>query len=551
MGITLVMTPMACKDQLDVGNPNQAPLTVVNEDDMAAFVKGAIYINGFRNGNDWLGNSWFSLPWGYSEIMADHLGASASNNQITTIGQPDYIILDDATQVTNSGSSAVSILRTYNSRAASGAGNNALLYQWLTMYALNNSTNQILAKVESITYDGDQTTSVNTIKALCYWWKGYAYQQIGSMYYAGLLIDEADLSSTGSIVNSDYVSHTDVIAASDSYFNLAKTTLASISNTGDYETLMGKLIPDFNQVGRGGVLTTDMFIRNINTMLARNILINHLAPFVNGNPNATITGASMAAMTNTDWTNVLNLATAGVQDDDYIFTARSTASNSIYSPTGGNVAALAAANPTSSTFKVSERFIQNFKTGDLRLDNNFNSGTYNGDFTYTTRWRLRPNGLGVDGAWIYASRDAGAYEVVIAGSYEENQLMLAEANIRLGNIDTGLGYIDNVRDYMGAGLAAVSGTGLTQAQALTELVMERKVALAFRGLSFFDVRRWGWTYDISKGGGAYGRVVRYGGIKNVNVTMNYHFMDYWDVPADEAELNPPSGSSAAIVNPNF
>ena len=42
------------------------------------------------------------------------------------------------------------------------------------------------------------------------------------------------------------------------------------------------------QVGNGGVPTVDMWKRNINTMLARNILVNKLAPFVNGNPAATI-----------------------------------------------------------------------------------------------------------------------------------------------------------------------------------------------------------------------------------------------------------------------
>jgi hypothetical protein len=548
--MAVLLAPMACKDQLDVGNPNQATLTIVNEEDMAAFAQGGVYINGFKNGNGWLGDSYFSLPWGYSEILADNVGASASNNQITTIGQPDYIILDNGTKVTNTGSPANSILRTYNTRASSGAGNNAVLYQWLTMYALNNACNQALAKVDAVQYSGDKATKINTVKAFCYWWKGYAYQQIGSMYTAGLLIEDPDLASTGSLLNGNYVASSAVIAQSDKFFNLAMTTLQGITKTADYEDMLSRLIPAFNQVGRGGLLSTDEWIRNINTMLARNILINHLAPFVNGNPNATITGSSMTAMTPTDWQKVKTLASQGITNSDGIFVSYSTKSNSIYTPNLGNVAALTANNPTSSTFKVGERLIQYFRTGDKRKANNFNTGAYTGDYTYTTKWRLRPDGLGVAGAWVYADQDASEYEVTMAGSYEENELMLAEANIRLNNIPAGLTSIDNVRSYMGAGLTALSPL-LTQAQALTELVSERRVALVFRGLSFYDNRRWGWTYDISKGGGSYGNTVWYGGVKNTNVTMNYNFMDYWDVPADEVVLNPPSGSSVPVMNPNY
>jgi hypothetical protein len=84
------------------------------------------------------------------------------------------------------------------------------------------------------------------------------------------------------------------------------------------------------------------------------------------------------------------------------------------------------------------------------------------------------------------------------------------------------------------------------------LVRERRVALVFRGLSFYDNRRWGWTYDITNGGGSYGNVlVSSDGTVNNNTTFNYNFLDYWDVPADETVLNPPSAGSVATINPNF
>ncbi|QDK78133.1 RagB/SusD family nutrient uptake outer membrane protein [Spirosoma sp. KCTC 42546] len=544
----LMLAGVSCKEQLDVGNPN-APTTAANvntETGLIAFAQGGVYVNGFLNGDGWLGNSYFSLPWGYSELMADNVGADASNNQVTTIGVPDYIILDDGTKVTNP-APQVGIIRSYNSRAATGAGNNAIYYQWLNMYALNNVCNQILDLVGTIPFTGDKASKANTIKAWAYWWKGYAYASIGSMYYAGLIDDKSG------VTDGNYVLHDAIIAKSNEYFNLTATTLGAITSTADYQTVLGQLIPSFTQVGNGGVLTIDMWKRNINTMLARNILVNKLAPFVKGNPAATISKSSTSAMTAADWNSVLTLATNGIKKDDKVFTERSTASNSPFSPTGGTVAALTSNVNTSSTFKISERFMQSFNAGDKRVANNFNTATtYKNNYTFTTRYSMVPNGTGLAGVYVYGSKDVGAHEVFMAGSYEENTLMLAEANMRLGNIETGLGFLDAVRAYQGAGVAATAGTGLTLAGALTELTKERRVALFNRGLAFYDNRRWGWTYDISVGGGSYGNTVitSAGAVINKNVTINYNFMDYWDVPADESVLNP-TANSVVTKNPNY
>ncbi|GAB3889238.1 RagB/SusD family nutrient uptake outer membrane protein [Spirosoma agri] len=545
----LLLGAVSCKEQLDVGNPN-APTYDANvntEAGLINFAQGAVYINGFAgNGQDnWLGDSYFSLPWGYSALMADLVGADASNNQVTTIGQPDYILLDDGTKVTNP-SPQIGIIRSFNSRAATGAGNNPLYYQWTNMYSLNNGCNQILSLVDGIKFSGDAASRSNTIKAWAYWWKGYAYASIGSMYYSGLINDKAGTT------NSDYVLHDAIINQSNSYFTLAATTLSAITSVSDYQAVLGALIPSDSQVGRGGILTVDMWKRNINTMLARNILVNKLAPFVKGNPNATITKSSTTAMTAADWTSVLNLVTNGIQKTDLVFTGRSTASNYFFSPAGGTVASLAAGSNTSTTFRISERLIQNFNAGDKRLTNNFSTTTtYKNNYIYTTRYSLIDGGAGAAGVYMMGSRTAGAYELYIAGSYEENALMLAEANIRLGNIDAGLAFVDAERTYQGAGVAAVAGTGLSLSGALTELTRERRVALFSRGLSYYDSRRWGWTYDIAVGGGSYGNtVVTTAGAVNKNVTINYNFMDYWDVPADESVLNVPS-SSVSTTNPNY
>ncbi|GAB3960682.1 hypothetical protein GCM10028805_58400 [Spirosoma harenae] len=543
----ILLGAVSCKDQLDVGNPN-APTVAANvntEAGLINFAQGGVYINGFANGDGWLGDSYFSLPWGYMELMADLVGADASNNQITTIGQPDYIILDNGSKQTNS-SPQIGIIRSYNNRAATGAGNNAIYYQWLNMYALNNACNQMLDLVETIKFSGDAATKKATMQAWAYWWKGYAYASIGSMYYSGLIEDKAG------VTNGDYKLHDAIINQSNTYLNMATTALGSATNAADYQAVLSKLIPSFNQVGHGGVLTVDMWKRNINTMLARNILVNKLAPFVNGNPSATIAKSSTTAMTAADWSSVLTLATNGVKKDDFVFTGRTTASNSFFSASGGTVAALTTGVSSSTTFKISERFIQNFNAGDKRFTNNFNTAnTYKNDYIYTTRYNITDGGAGAAGVATYGTKAVGAYEVYIAGSYEENALMQAEANIRLNNIEAGLAFIDAVRTYQGAGVAAVTGTGLTLAKALTELTKERRTSLFGRGLSFYDSRRWGWTYDIANGGGSYGNtVVTSAGAINKNVVINYNFMDYWDVPADESVLNP-STSGVATKNPNF
>lgn len=552
LSVILVLGPVACKDQLDVGNPNNPSLAgnVSTEIGILNFAQGATYINGFRNGNDWLGNSYFSLPWGYSEIMADNVGASASNNQITTMGQPDFIKLDNGTQVTNN-SPQVGIIRAYNSRAATGAGNNALYYQWLTMYALNNAQNATLYQMNKITFSGDVTTKSNTLKAWCYFWKGYAYAAIGSMYISGLIMDTYDPVFNVSKTNNDYVTSATVIARSDYYYNQALTSLSAVTSQSDYEEVLGQLIPAVNQVGLGGVLSVSEWTHNINTMLARNILVNKLSPFVNGNLSASITKSSITPITATDWNNILTLTSNGVQQGDLIFTARSSETNSLFSSTGGTVASLTASKPSSSTFKPSERFIQYYRPGDARKTNNFvTSAGYKGDYTYTTTHTLVAGGTGLSGVQVLANRTIGAYEVVMAGSYEENALMRAEALIRTGSVDAGVLLINDVRTYLGAGIADLPA-GMTQLAAMNELVSERRVALVFRGLSFYDNRRWGWSYPISSGGGAYGQLVIFSGVPNTNVTINYNFMDYWDVPADESVLNPPSANSAPIQNPNF
>jgi len=545
----LLLIFSSCKKKLNVENPN-APtfdVNVSNEGGLAAYAKGGVYWNGFNYGDGWLGDSYFSLPWGYHELMGDLIGGGqGSNNQTTTMGVPDKFQADPAdptTVFTNPSPQAKSIIRSFNNSASTANGNNALYYEWTNMYAMINGCNLTLEQVAKIDMSPDKA---NTFKAWAYWWKGYAYAQIGTLYYAGLIMDQAN-----TIVNK-FQKQSDIIAESNKQLNLALTTLSGISNQTDYNVIISQLIPQQNQAGLGKPLSVDQWKRTVNTMLARNILLNHLAPFVNGNPGATITKATIPAMTAADWASVITFCNNGIKQGDFVFTGRTSAANSFFSPSGGSVAGILTQSNQTTTYKLGERLVQQFKTGDNRLANFTTSfGTFYGDAnTNSTRYSL-VDGVtaGLTGVPILGTRQVGKLEIYLGPTFEENQLMLAEANIRTGNIPAGLLLIDAVRTYQGAGVAALGALNL--AQALKELTMERLAALAFRGLSFYDLRRWGWTYAIANGGGRYGNTLLFKGNVYTNATIDYNFMDYWDVPNDEIEKNAPAAGSAPVVNVNY
>jgi len=548
----MIVLASSCKKELKQINPNSPTLAgnVINEQGLTAYALGGVYWNGFNYGDGWLGNSYFSLPWGYHELMGDVVGGgTGSNNQTTTMGVPDSFTPDPVgapgTVVSNP-SPQVSIIRSYNNTAATAAANNALYYEWSNMYAMIAAMNTALLQLPSVT--GLSTDKVATIKAWCYWWKGYAYAQIGTLYYAGLIENKADS------INNNFVSQSAMITQSDSMLNSALTELSGISSQGDYTTVIAELIPLQCQVGLGLPLTSAQWIRTINTMLARNILLNKLSPFVNGNPGAAITGASIPAIASGDWTSIITYCNAGIQNGDNVFTGRSTATNSFFTAPGGTVASLCAISNQVSTYKISERLVQQFQAGDKRLAN---FSTVNGIFTgdagsNSTRYSLIDGvDSGLSGIPILGSRQVAGIEVYIGPTYEENALMLAEAYIQTGQIPKGLALIDAVRAYQGAGVPTVGGSNLTLAQALNVLTQERLAALAFRGLSFYDLRRWGWIYGSAKGGGRWGANIIYNGVVYTNAYIDYNYMDYWDVPADEVTKNTPSGSSAPVVNPNY
>src|SRR5437868_1129180 len=139
--LIILLVAGSCKKQLDVKDPNDPTfgLNVTSEAGIANYAKGGVYWNGFNYGDGWLGDSYFSLPWGYHELMGDVVGGGqGSNNQTTTMGVPDNFQADptDPSTIFTNPSTQIAVIRSFNTAAATANSNNALYYEWLNMYAM-------------------------------------------------------------------------------------------------------------------------------------------------------------------------------------------------------------------------------------------------------------------------------------------------------------------------------------------------------------------------------------------------------------------------------
>src|SRR6478672_8387988 len=120
----LILIFSSCKKQLDVKDPNDPTfdVNVTTEAGITAYAQGGVYWNGFNYGDGWLGDSYFSLPWGYHELMGDVIGGGqGSNNQTTTMGVPDRFQADPndpSTVFINPAPQTTGIIRSFNTAAA-------------------------------------------------------------------------------------------------------------------------------------------------------------------------------------------------------------------------------------------------------------------------------------------------------------------------------------------------------------------------------------------------------------------------------------------------
>jgi starch-binding outer membrane protein, SusD/RagB family len=71
--------------------------------------------------------------------------------------------------------------------------------------------------------------------------------------------------------------------------------------------------------------------------------------------------------------------------------------------------------------------------------------------------------------------------------------------------------------------------------------------LLLRGLSYYDARRWGVIDPVASGGGRKGCwVLDADGNFNSNATFDYQYLNYFPVPANETDLNPPATGSSDV-----
>jgi hypothetical protein len=525
--IGLSIALLACKkESLELINPNEPGMESLTTEDGIRKASYGIYnsLSAVQSTSSWYYYIWFT-QWIHN-VMGDATVSHVGNYGIRWANQTAQIIRPDGSTVTPPvGGKQHEELNNRNTR--DWGSDNVQAHEWFPAYSLIGHCNVLLDVIDDVNFKGyEDIVSVKkkTYMAWSYWWKGFAYSRLGSIYKQGVINNTYGEQAS-------YVSQEELINEAERNFKSAIELLNTIDE-GDatYLQIMSNLIPSHFQTGNGGVITPSMFIRNINTYLARNILVNKYA----------------ADLTAAELTEVENYSNNGVTQGDLIFTVRSAASNCLVYETAWSGYRLNLAWE-----RVSERLIQDFRPGDNRLTRNFYEGTLQVNpgqrgFQYSTRWLAQS----VDDGGEFMSYTAGAVEIPLACSYEENQLMLAEVKIRRGEVDAGLAHIDNVRTYQNAGLTDLSGAGLTQEEALEELRSERRVGLFMKNVAFYDARRWGVLKPLSQGGGRQDAIVVFeGGVPEV-CTIEYDYKEWFDVPANETDFNALPASSASSANPS-
>lgn len=501
------------KDQLNVVNPNNPTFDAINtESGITGLASGTYNASafGFTWGFHWVVNA-------YHESMGDAIYIPWGNFGFRWANQPTSITLDDGSIINPPQEGAQGVaLETRNVRTQTTG--NAFAWEWEAMYRVNNTANLLLSLVDGTEFSGNANLKKSVFKAWGYYWKGYAYSRIGSMYTAGLIISDPG------VTNGNYVSNTEILAEAKRNLDLAKTELQGI--TSDITGITSSIIPShltpssFRGSSPSNSLTKDVWIRNINTLQARNIMAN----------------TKVSAMTAGNWTEITNLTNQGIRASDFVFVMKQDGNNYEISTNVNH-------RLTIGWHFLSERLVQDFKPGDARFTDNVRTlsspqvNRAGRGIQYGTRYGLAING-------DYGIRENSKANIYYAGTYDENELMKAEAFIRNGQIEQGLTLIDAVRTHQQSGLASVAGTGLTLDQALEELRIERRIGLFLRGVAFYDARRW----DITKTPRSGLTVLDGAGAVNTNATFNYNYLDYWSVPDQELSFNTPSAGSADVTS---
>jgi starch-binding outer membrane protein, SusD/RagB family len=516
---TLLATSCS-KKELDLSNPNVPGIPSLNTEE--GFIRAGAGVHrkfGWQNQYDY----WWMVMT-YHNTMGDNTWSSVGNFGMRWANQVERIILDNGTVLTPPQGNTQGVeLKARNTR--SNGDQNVFNYEWTCMYQINNQANLIITQAESpeLVLTGNVEEKKNILRAWAYWWKGFAYSRLGSMYVSAII------TNTFNETNSDFKPKEEILAEANANFDKATAALNMLTDMATYNQVMDKLIISFTKVGKGGIFLPAEWKRHINTYKARNILI----------------GKKPADITSAEWTSILALTQDGLLPTDKILTMRSADAQDVVVQTAWSPFRLT----TNAWEFVSERWIQEFKPGDARFTRNVvtranpavnQSGR---GFQYGTRYDLKLIENGGD----YASALSGRAEVPVGATYEENALTRAEALIWTGDIEGGLQLIDQVRTYQNAQLAVVAGTGLTLAQALDELFRERRIALFQKNTAFYDYRRFGFACKGCQRTGV--TLLGPGGAVNTNATIVYNYVDYFDVPLNELDFNTPGTGSATVTFP--
>jgi hypothetical protein len=538
----------ACKKSiLQLANPN-APTpngSLVTEAGIEAFAQGVFYKwIAFETGDGNL--DFFDIAWLMESNMGDEDFSPYSNfggrypMNIATITLPapyNTVINNPSGFATQ-----LNILQAENSRTA-GDGN-SIQYEWDVFYYVNAQANTLLEALANpaLKLSGDAATKKQLLTAWAYYWKGYAYAKLGSMYIAALVDDSPDSTAKG-LTSNTYLVHDSIIAASNRNFNQASAIFSAITEDADYDAAFEAMVPTFNLNTK--IITPAMWVRQINSFKARNYLVN----------------IKVANMQPADWANVITLANAGMQQGDLTLQwGMAPDGLNDLSSTGGFVfhplERLSIAGGALSF--VSERLIQDIQPGDNRFTKGFQP--YPGGAIVNVRSRgiqfgTRYGAVDIENGGLYATETFQG-TVPIAPTWEETALMMAEADIYQGQISNGCALIDQVRASQNAGLPPCASHGLTQDSAIAQLHSERRIGLYHHNVSWYDARRWGITQPAADGGGRTGNILVPASILGPPITaatllpcqINYSFTDYWDVPANETDFNPPGTASAATHN---
>ena len=534
--IPLILVLLSCKkSSLELQNPN-APTpesSLKTEAGLQAFSLGLLQ-RMVTNVPDEGQTNIFFIAMAIHSALGDEVFQPYGNYSIRWVNQPLKITLPSGQVVVNpNGIDQKTQLQGFNSRDA--GERNAFMYEWSACYYIITQCNQLLKSLDDpeLTLSGDAETKKNTFKAYALWWKGYAYSRLGSMYLAAVINNEVGTT------NNNFLEHTAILQEGNRQLEDCLATLSSLQANADYVETMKAIISTFND--NQNVVTPEMWKRQIYTLQARNLLVNK----------------KLRDMTAADWQQILTLTGKGIQANDIVFRfgMDPNASNDI---SNGFLHPYAYIGEAVQFTFVSERLIQDFKPGDKRFTESFiefdvpKVNIRGRGLQFGTRW----NPVYIENGGRYATAANRGF-VPWACSYEENELMKAEAHIKTGNAEQGLQLIDKVRDYQNSGLAHVAGTGLNATQAYEELRKERRIGLFLWGTAWYDARRWGISEPAAQGGGRAGAIVVLPGEllsppqtapAAVPCFIDYSYMDYWDVPQNEIDFNEPSGTSARVKN---